>query len=113
MKKKLFFAFGPLIIAVIIVGIIFLTPANSAITNNKVLEQASSSMADTVIQGSDLTKSALKQSEYIPFFGSSELSRFSPFHPSVLSYKYDRDYTPFLIGAPGTQSLMHYAITNH
>lgn len=113
MKKKLFFAFGPLIIAVIIVGIIFLTPANSAITNNKVLEQASSSMADTVIQGSDLTKSALKQSEYIPFFGSSELSRFSPFHPSVLSYKYDRDYTPFLIGAPGTQSLMHYAIMNN
>lgn len=112
MKKKLFFAFGPLIIAVIIVGIIFLTPADSAIKNKKVLEQASSSMSDTVIQGRTLTKSALQQAEYIPFFGSSELSRFSPFHPSVLSYKYDRDYTPFLIGAPGTQSLMHYGIMN-
>ncbi len=42
------------------------------------------------------------------FFGSSELSRISPFHPSVLAEKYQRNYRPFLLGAPGTQSLSQY-----
>ncbi len=43
-------------------------------------------------------------------FGSSELNRVSATHPSVLVQKYHRSYTPFLIGAPGTQSLTQYAI---
>lgn len=65
-------------------------------------------MAGNVLRGNSITKEALSTDNYVPFFGSSELSRISPFHPSVLAEKYDRGYTPFLMGAPGTQSLTQF-----
>lgn len=65
-------------------------------------------MAENVLKGDAIKNEALSEKQYVPFFGSSELSRISPFHPSVLAEKYHRSYRPFLLGAPGTQSLSQY-----
>ncbi|HHP9971761.1 TPA: D-alanyl-lipoteichoic acid biosynthesis protein DltD, partial [Listeria monocytogenes] len=57
-------------------------------------------------------KKALQEGNYLPIYGSSELSRVDPFHPSVVSKKYNQGYTPFLLGRPGTQSLSHFLDVN-
>lgn len=62
-------------------------------------------MAPNVLKGNVIKNKAVASGKYVPFFGSSELSRFSAFHPSVLSEKYQRNYRPFLLGEAGTQSL--------
>lgn len=42
-------------------------------------------MNESVIQGLDIQKKALQEGNYLPIYGSSELSRVDPFHPSVVS----------------------------
>lgn len=46
--------------------------------------------------------------KFVPFFGSSEWLRFDAMHPSVLAEKYDRSYTPYLLGQRGAASLTQY-----
>ncbi len=107
-KKKLFTTVGPLVLAFGILGGIFLSPFKFSETSPKVIEEASTSMAVNVIKGNILKNKAMATDTYVPFFGSSELSRFNAFHPSVLATKYDRNYRPFLLGAAGTQSLSQF-----
>lgn len=107
MKKKLFAIFGPILTALIALGICAsIEPKDSS----KVLDKAASSMSQTVLTGQVLKNKILADREYVPFFGSSELNRFDLTHPSVLAEKYHRGYTPFLIGSAGTQSLTQYQI---
>lgn len=107
-KKKLFTAIGPFVIAVVILGGILFSPLKIGEINNRTIEKASTSMAINVIKGDKIKNAAMETGEYVPFFGSSELSRVNAFHPSVLAEKYDRDYRPFLLGAAGTQSLSQF-----
>lgn len=107
MKKKLLMTFGPVIVAALLfIGCLAL-PANNS---PKVIRNASQSMNVNVLSGEHLKNTAMKDDEYVPFFGSSELNRFDPFHPSVLATKYHRNYRPFLLGSAGTQSLKQYMI---
>lgn len=108
MKKKLFGIFGPILLAAVLLVLLFFSPFKINSNDPKLIKAASSSMAGNVLRGNSITKEALSTDKYVPFFGSSELSRISPFHPSVLAEKYDRGYTPFLMGAPGTQSLTQF-----
>ncbi|WP_413537599.1 D-alanyl-lipoteichoic acid biosynthesis protein DltD [Enterococcus malodoratus] len=108
MKKKLFGIFGPILLATVLLVLLFFSPFKINSNDPKLIKAASSSMAGNVLRGNSITKEALSTDNYVPFFGSSELSRISPFHPSVLAEKYDRGYTPFLMGAPGTQSLTQF-----
>lgn len=108
MKKKLFGIFGPILLAAVLLALLFFSPFKINSSDPKLIKAASSSMAGNVLRGNSITKEALSTDNYVPFFGSSELSRISPFHPSVLAEKYDRGYTPFLMGAPGTQSLTQF-----
>lgn len=108
MKKKLFGIFGPILLAAVLLVLLFFSPFKINSNDPKLIKAASSSMAGNVLRGNSITKEALSTDHYVPFFGSSELSRISPFHPSVLAEKYDRGYTPFLMGAPGTQSLTQF-----
>ena len=71
------------------------------------LFQAAASQTTTVFKGKAMRQKAYKQG-YVPFYGSSELSRFDNMHPTVLATKYQRSYTPFLLGGPGSQSLAQY-----
>lgn len=104
-KKKLFGIFGPILISAVLLIVLFFAPFKVDLDSKKVLDDASTSMATNVLRGNAIKNKAIGSKEYIPFFGSSELSRISPFHPSVLADKYNRNYRPFLLGAPGTQSL--------
>lgn len=113
MKKKLFAIFGPLILATVILGGFFYSPWKLDLNDPNVIAKASTSMADSVLRGTVLTSEALSSDKYVPFFGSSELNRVSSMHPSVLAEKYQRNYTPFLIGAAGTQSLSQYSIIHN
>lgn len=71
------------------------------------LEVDSLSQADSILKGQRVKQTAMAKN-YVPFFGSSELSRMDAFHPSVLAAKYHRSYRPFLIGRAGSQSLVQY-----
>lgn len=107
MKKKLFAIFGPILTALIALTICAsIEPKESP----AVLEKASSSMNQSLLTGQVLKNKIFADREYVPFFGSSELNRFDLTHPSVLAKKYDRGYTPFLVGSAGTQSLTQYSI---
>lgn len=105
MKKKLFTVFGPLVCSAVLLVVFFFAPFRIDLDSKKVLADASTSMATNVLRGDAIKNKAMASKKYVPFFGSSELSRISPFHPSVLAEKYNRNYRPFLLGAPGTQSL--------
>ena len=105
MKKKIFAIFGPLVLSAVLVAILFFAPVNIDLDSKKVLADASTSMSANILRGNAIKNKAMRSDRYVPFFGSSELSRISAFHPSVLAEKYDRNYRPFLLGAPGTQSL--------
>ncbi|KMO60897.1 cytochrome C552, partial [Lacticaseibacillus rhamnosus] len=75
------------------------------------IRQAASSMSANVLKGETIKNEAMAEN-YVPFIGSSELSRMDAFHPSVLAQKYHRDYRPFLMGMAGTQSLTHFLSIN-
>ncbi|KAF1291800.1 D-alanyl-lipoteichoic acid biosynthesis protein DltD [Candidatus Enterococcus leclercqii] len=108
MKKKLLSIFGPLVLAGLLLAALFFSPFKIDADNPSLWAKAASSMSGNVLRGNSIKNNAIRSGKYVPFFGSSELSRISPFHPSVLAQKYQRNYTPFLLGAPGTQSLTQY-----
>lgn len=112
-KKKLLTAIGPLVVAVLVVASILIFPSRSLDKpSSKTIHNAASSMSVNILKGNLVKNTAVKSGEYLPFFGSSELSRVDTFHPSVLAEKYDRPYEPFLLGSPGTQSLTHVLMLN-
>lgn len=107
MKKKLWQTFGPLLVACCLLVILYLIPWKLMVHDKKTIQSAAISLDANVLRGNSIKAQALEEN-YVPFFGSSELSRFSPFHPSVLAAHYKRNYKPFLMGAAGTQSLNQY-----
>ena len=111
MKKRLFMIFGPIFAAALLMLAVFLSPLWSSLNyvNPKVVNNAASSLSPQVLKGQLIKRNALEHG-YVPFFGSSEWSRFDPFHPAVLAAKYDRSYQPFLLGARGSQSLTHFFV---
>lgn len=108
MKKKSWHLFGPFLAAFVLLGALLISPLAPKLLNRTQIFQASTSMSADVIKGNAVKNQAFADKEYVPFFGSSELSRISAFHPSTLALKYKRPYVPFLLGAPGTQSMTHY-----
>lgn len=108
MNKQLWLIFGPILCALGVIGCIFLAPFWTSTENPQVWQNASSSMSANILRGNSVKNAAIASDEYVPFFGSSELSRIDSFHPSALAKAYDRGYTPFLLGAPGTQSLTQF-----
>lgn len=105
-KRRLWQIFGPVICAFLLLLIVFLLPWERTFSKQSVYE-AANSQTTTVFKGVGMKREAYKNG-YIPFYGSSELSRFDPLHPSVIAEKYNRNYRPFLLGGPGSQSLAQY-----
>lgn len=105
-KKKLWNIFGPVIIAFLLFGCVLLLPMKRHFSN-KNLYEAATSQNENVFKGIKLKQQAFKKN-YVPFYGSSELSRIDPLHPSIIAKKYHRNYRPFLLGSRGTQSLLQY-----
>lgn len=106
-KHPLLKIFAPLIVALILVMVVLTIPQYSKHYNRTTLSEAAVSLSANVMRGESIKNQATRQN-YVPFFGSSELSRIDAMHPSVLAKKYHRSYTPFLLGKAGTQSLSQY-----
>lgn len=106
-KKRLWTVLGPVLLSVVVVGGLMLTPFHFGPLSKGTVRNASVSLSTNVLLGTRIKHQALK-SDYVPFVGSSELSRMDPFHPAVLARHYDRPYQPLLLGNAGTQSLTHF-----
>ena len=106
-KKKLFKIFGPIILAAVLLTLLLISPFNFSKINDKTVEVAALSQSKNVFKGTVVKQKALEEN-YVPFFGSSELSRMDAFHPATLASHYDRSYRPFLLGGPGSTSLSQF-----
>ncbi|WP_251716383.1 D-alanyl-lipoteichoic acid biosynthesis protein DltD [Lactobacillus agrestimuris] len=105
-KRRLWQIFGPVLCAFILLVAVFLFPWERTFSKDTIYE-AANSQTNTVFKGVKLKQEAFK-GEYVPFYGSSELSRMDPLHPSIIADKYNRNYRPFLLGGPGSQSLAQF-----
>lgn len=105
-KRRLWQIFGPVLCAFILLLVVFLLPWERTFSKQTIYE-AAASQNTTVFKGSTMKQEAYNEG-YVPFYGSSELSRFDPLHPSVIAEKYHRNYRPFLLGGPGSQSLAQF-----
>ena len=109
-KRGLWWIFGPVIIAFVLAGALFLAPFSLNHISQKSVRDASVSFSKNVYKGKTVKTAAFSDpsKRYVPFFGSSELLRLDTMHPSMLAAKYHRNYQPFLLGQAGTESLLHY-----
>jgi len=107
MKKKLFLIFGPLVLAAVLLAVVLVTPFNFTKPDSEEIHEASLSQSNNIFKGTAVKKAAFEQN-YVPFMGSSELSRMDAFHPASMALRYHRDYQPFLLGAAGSQSLTQF-----
>ena len=105
-KRRLWQIFGPVLCAFILLIIVFLIPWERTFSKDSIF-QAANSQTTTVFKGVKMKQEAYEDG-YVPFYGSSELSRMDPLHPSVIAEKYKRNYRPFLLGGPGSQSLAQF-----
>jgi D-alanine transfer protein len=106
MKRKLWLIFGPVVCACVLVFGTLLMPLHFGKPAPKKLAAAAVSLNQDVLLGGTIKNHAVG-ADYVPFIGSSELSRMDPFHPSVLAAKYG-GYKTLLLGGPGTQSLTQF-----
>jgi D-alanine transfer protein len=102
--------FGPIILAVILSIILLCLPSHelSTLITQKTVSQTVTALNPTIFQGVAIQKKIMQDKKFIPIYGSSELSRFDEFHPSIYFKNHNSQYTPYLIGRGGTQSLIHF-----
>jgi D-alanine transfer protein len=107
MKK---YAFGPLLLAILLFLVFLFVPNSwigSLITDKKVNASATA-LNPMMFQGKYLQERAVESNKYYPIYGSSELSRLDPFHPSNYFAVNKKGFTPYLVGRGGTQSLIQF-----
>lgn len=107
-RKRLWYTFGPVILAFVLLIILFSLPIGSH--HSKATEQkAAVSLSPVVLKNQSIKQQAFsdQKANYVPYFGSSELRRFDRFHPSIMAARY-HNYTPFLMGSKGAQSLPQF-----
>ncbi|UQS83889.1 D-alanyl-lipoteichoic acid biosynthesis protein DltD [Bombilactobacillus thymidiniphilus] len=105
--KKLLAVLAPALTAAILAIVVLYGPLRLTAPSSMTVQKAATSLSPNILRGNQIKKQALDDG-YTLVIGSSELSRFDNFHPSVLTQKYQRGYQPFLLGSPGTQSLTHF-----
>jgi len=107
MKKVSFIPLLSALFAFVILLILpnqWLTPLISYHT----VDKASYDLDPDIFQGVQVQRKMLQHNDFLPIYGSSELSRMDPFHPSNYFHENDANITPFLIGRGGMQSLVHF-----
>jgi len=109
-KRGLWWIFGPVVVAFVLIFALFLAPFSLNHITHKNIRDASVSFSKNTFKGEAIKTAAFsdQSKRYVPFFGSSELLRLDTMHPSMLAAKYHRNYQPFLLGQAGTESLTHY-----
>ncbi|MFD0825746.1 D-alanyl-lipoteichoic acid biosynthesis protein DltD [Neobacillus sp. M.A.Huq-85] len=107
MKKPVFI---PLFLAFLVLLILVVIPdrwIESMIPKNRV-SQAATELNPFMFQGKYIQKKMLEDPKYLPIYGSSELARLDRFHPSNYFKEVHEEFTPFLIGRGGSESLIHF-----
>ncbi|QCJ42282.1 D-alanyl-lipoteichoic acid biosynthesis protein DltD [Bacillus sp. S3] len=107
MKKVLF---SPIIAAVLVLIIVVAIPnqwIEKMIPKSRI-SQAATELNPFMFQGKYVQQKMLEDHQYLPIYGSSELARLDRFHPSNYFKEAGGDFTPFLIGRGGTESLIHF-----
>ncbi|MGE8202978.1 D-alanyl-lipoteichoic acid biosynthesis protein DltD [Heyndrickxia sp. NPDC080065] len=107
MKK---YTFTPIIIACVLFLVFLFFPnkwIEYFITDKKVKNEATE-LSPLMFQGEYIQREMLNNKKYFPIYGSSELARFDPFHPSNYFEANPKGFTPFLIGRGGTQSIIQF-----
>lgn len=103
-------SFSPLLTALAAFLFLLFLPnqwLTSLITHHTV-EKSAFDLDPDMFQGMQIQKKMLQDSSFLPIYGSSELSRMDPFHPSNYFHENDPTTIPFLVGRGGTQSLVHF-----
>lgn len=111
MLKRIWQILGPVVCSLLIVLVIFTcVPTTPRVHDFQSEKKDAVSLSKTSFKSKYKKIRALTDSQhhFVPFFGSSEWLRFDKMHPSVLSEKYQRCYTPYLLGQRGSASLTHY-----
>ncbi|MGX7048751.1 D-alanyl-lipoteichoic acid biosynthesis protein DltD [Pseudolactococcus piscium] len=110
MLKRLWFIFGPILISMLLLAAFLLFAPDKTTHRLYDEKRAATALTPIVFKNASLKKEALSDPDhrFVPFFGSSEWKRLDEMHPSVLSQAYNRNYTPFLLGLKGAESLTHY-----
>jgi len=107
MEKK--YLFGPIILALVLFAGIVFFPVSwmyNLVPEDR-LKESAISLEPNMFQGTYLQSEMLKSSTYIPIYGSSEMSRWDPFHPSNYFEINSASFTPYLIGKGGMTSIIH------
>ncbi|GBG97115.1 D-alanyl-lipoteichoic acid biosynthesis protein DltD [Lactococcus termiticola] len=109
-KHKIWNHILPVIFAFILVGLVIFGPwsITPKYAKDTLKEVAINPKIREFYIGSSVKDQALADKTFLPIMGSSELEHFDAFHPSSFFAKYDPKVTPYLIGAPGTQSLANF-----
>ena len=107
-RRKLWSIFGPVILAFVLIVVLFSLPIKNK-HSTAMEKQAAVSLSPVVFKNQSIKQQAMSnhQTKFVPFFGSSELRRMDKYHPSVMAARY-HNYTPFLFGSRGTQSLPQF-----
>ncbi|MBT2737865.1 D-alanyl-lipoteichoic acid biosynthesis protein DltD [Bacillus sp. ISL-7] len=103
-------SFKPLIVAVILFSILLFFPAQwlLPLINEKLVERDAAGLDRNMFQGYLVQQKMLENPAYLPIYGSSELARLDPFHPSNYFHVNPQGFTPFLVGTGGTEALIHF-----
>ncbi|MGG1674446.1 D-alanyl-lipoteichoic acid biosynthesis protein DltD [Neobacillus sp. NRS-1170] len=107
MKKPLF---SPIFLAFLVLAMLILIPnqwIEDLIPKTRVT-QAATELNPFMFQGKYVQEEMLKNKQYLPIYGSSELARLDRFHPSNYFKETKDGFTPFLVGRGGTESLIHF-----
>jgi len=107
MKKAIF---SPIILAFLVLVILVVIPnkwIEKMIPKSRI-SQAATELNPFMFQGKYVQQKMLEDDHYLPIYGSSELARLDRYHPSNYFQVTGADFTPFLIGRGGTESLIHF-----
>ena len=110
MLKRLWLIFGPILIAGLLV-LLLLVFYPSSKSHNLMEEKysAASISAESFKERSQKVRALTDPDmRFVPFFGSSEWTRFDSMHPGVLAEKYNRSYRPYFMGQAGAATLSQY-----
>ncbi|MCP8968557.1 D-alanyl-lipoteichoic acid biosynthesis protein DltD [Ectobacillus ponti] len=101
--------FGPMILAFAILCAMLFVPVQwlYPLISDKRVDETATALKPDVFQGIALQKRMLGEKQILPMYGSSELLRLDPYHPSNYFKVEPHGFTPYLIGRGGTQSLTH------
>ncbi|MFC4653317.1 D-alanyl-lipoteichoic acid biosynthesis protein DltD [Lactococcus nasutitermitis] len=113
-KHKILKEVLPLFVALLLVGILFLSPlaVMRKYSQKQLMAFANNPKSRTEFVGYSIKEQAFSNYGFLPILGSSELEHVDAFHPSVYADKYNKAWTPFLAGQPGTQSLTQFFYVN-